>query len=93
VLFRITVDEEVSPQGIAVTRINQSVDAGRVFDSNVAATARASVHVDYGYRAQRGTHDPGAHRATQYRVQRDHVRRRGGDVTAHHQQQVGLIPR
>jgi hypothetical protein len=91
--FRITVDEEVLPQGVAVTRVDQSADAGGVFDSNVAATARASVHVDHGHGAQRGTHDPRVHRATQHPVQRDHVRRRSGDVAAYHQRQVGPVSR
>ena len=91
--FSVAVDEEVSPQGIAVTRIDQPADAGGVFDGDVATTTGASVHVDHGHGAQRGTHDTRVHRATQHPVQRHRVRRRGGDVAAGHRRQVGPVPR
>jgi hypothetical protein len=66
--FCMTVDEEVSPQGVIITLIDQPANAGRVFNSNVAAAARTSVHVDHGYGPQGGTHDPRVHRTTQHPV-------------------------
>jgi hypothetical protein len=44
--FRVAVDQEISAQGIAITRIDRSADAGGLFDSDVAAAARASVYGD-----------------------------------------------
>jgi hypothetical protein len=91
--FRVAIDQKIPPEGVAITRIDQPADAGSVFDSNVAATTRASIHVDHGHAAQRGSHDPRVDRATKHPIQRDHVRRRGGDVATYHQWQVGPVPR
>jgi hypothetical protein len=51
--FRITIDEDVPPEGVTVTRFDQPANAGGLFDGRVTATARASVHVRHEYRGER----------------------------------------
>lgn len=65
--FRIAVDKDISPQGVAITRVDRSADEGGVFDGDVTATARTSIYVVHGHGSQRGAHDPGIHRPAQHR--------------------------
>jgi hypothetical protein len=65
-LFRIAVDEEVPPEGVIVAQFDQPTDAGGLFNSDVAATARASIHIYHRYRTRRSKHHLRAYHATEH---------------------------